>query len=218
MLRIDHITYINLKMMPIKTRLIKLCIGWLTAGIIYVLSGVITHAVWIVPETYIDTLIPFDPAGIWLYISFYMYIPYVFMIADAAKVKPMSLAFILSAVISGIVFMIIPSSMVYPKIQSDGYSAQLLNFVMQTDTPQNCLPSLHGSLLTICTMAVWDERKRIRSFACLFITLFMYYSIIQVRRHLFIDLFAGIGVGVFTYIISYPIINHYNIACRANKL
>jgi membrane-associated phospholipid phosphatase len=196
--------------MHIKTRLAKLCIGWLTAGIIYILSGFITRAVWIVPETYIDTLISFDPAGIWLYLLFYIYIPYVFIMADATSVKPMSLAFVLSAVISGIVFMIIPSSIVYPKIQSDGYSAQILNFVMQTDTPQNCLPSLHGSLLTICTMAIWDERKRIRSFACLFMTLFMYYSIIQVRRHVFIDLVAGIGIGVFTYLISYYMINHSN--------
>lgn len=196
--------------MPIKNRLTKLCIGWLTAGIIYVLSGFITKAAWIVPETYIDTFIPFDPAGIWLYLAFYIYIPYVFIVADAARVNPMALAFVLSAVISGIVFMIIPSSMVYPKVQSDGYSTQILNFVMQTDTPQNCLPSLHGSLLTICTMAVWDERKRIRNVACLLVTLFMYYAIIQVRRHLFIDLFAGIGTGVFTYLISSYIINRYH--------
>lgn len=196
--------------MPIKNRLTKLCIGWLTAGIIYVFSGFITKAVWIVPETYIDTFIPFDPAGIWLYLAFYIYIPYVFIVADAARVNPMALAFVLSAVISGIVFMLVPSSMVYPKIQSDGYSTQILNFVMQTDTPQNCLPSLHGSLLTICTMAVWDERKRIRNIACLLMTLSMYYAIIQVRRHLFIDLVAGIGTGVVTYLISCYIINHYH--------
>lgn len=195
--------------MPIKNRLTKLCIGWLTAGIIYVLSGFITRAAWIVPETYIDTFIPFDPAGIWLYLAFYIYIPYVFIVADAARVNPMALAFVISAVISGIVFMIIPSSIVYPKVQSDGYSTLILNFVMQTDTPQNCLPSLHGSLLTICTMAVWDERKRIRNVACLLMTLFMYYAIIQVRRHVFIDLASGIGTGVFTYLISYYIINHY---------
>lgn len=196
--------------MPIKNRLTKLCIGWLTAGIIYVLSGFITRAVWIVPETYIDTLIPFDPAGIWLYLAFYIYIPYAFLVADAARVNPMALAFVISAVISGIVFMIIPSSMVYPKVQSDGYSTLILNFVMQTDTPQNCLPSLHGSLLTICTMAIWDERKRIRNVACLLMTLFMYYAIIQVRRHLFIDLVAGIGTGVATYLISSYIINRYH--------
>ena len=196
--------------MPIKNRLTKLCIGWLTAGIIYALSGFITQTVWIVPETYIDTLIPFDPAGIWLYLAFYIYIPYVFIVADAKRVNPMCLAFVFSAVISGMVFMIIPSSMVYPKIQSDGYSTQILNFVMQTDTPQNCLPSLHGSLLTICTMAVWDERKRIRSVACLLMTLLMFYAIIQVRRHLFIDLAAGIGTGIFAYLIAYYIINHYH--------
>lgn len=195
--------------MPIKNRLTKLCIGWLTAGIIYVLSGFIIKAVWIVPETYIDTLIPFDPAGIWLYLAFYIYIPYVFLVADAARVNPMALAFVMSAVISGIVFMIIPSSIVYPKIQGDAYSTQILHVVMQTDTPQNCLPSLHGSLLTICTIAVWDKGKRIRNVACLLMTLSMYYAIIQVRRHVFIDLVAGIGTGVFTYLISSYIINRY---------
>lgn len=187
--------------MSLKTRFFYLLIGWLSSCVIYVATGVVTRNAWIVPESTVDTYIPFSPFGIWLYVSFYIYIPYTFLTAEASKVKLLSRVFIVNGIISGILFLLIPSSMVFPDYKADGISAFVLNFIAENDTPQNCFPSMHGSLITVCTLANWDNKRKIRSYVCILLVILMYYSIIQVRRHLFIDLMAGAGLGILVWVI-----------------
>jgi membrane-associated phospholipid phosphatase len=193
--------------MSLKTRLLFLFIGWLPVGIIYIAASFARGNNWIVPGSFVERLIPFSPSGIWLYLLFYVYIPYTFITANASKIKIMSLSFILSACISGICFVFLPSSMNYPSFEIDDISSWCLNFVRTYDTEQNCFPSLHGSLITICTLANWDRNKKIRSYGCILLTLLMYYSIIQVRRHVFIDLAAGVVLALLAWQFSIYILN-----------
>lgn len=185
--------------MLLKTRLFYLLMSWLSAGLIYFGSSFFTSNSWIVPESWIDSLIPFSPSGIWLYLLFYVYIPFAFITASEIKVRTMSLAFILTSFISGILFVSFPSSLHYPEFEVNGISSYCLNFVSTNDTAHNCFPSMHASLITISTVALWDNTKKIQSFSYLFLTIAMYYAIIQVRRHVFIDLAAGIGLALVVW-------------------
>jgi membrane-associated phospholipid phosphatase len=185
--------------MLLKTRLFYLLIGCLTTCMVYIAAGFVRGSTWIIPETPIDQFIPFNPTGIWLYLFLYVYIPYTFLTVNESKVKRISLVFIITSCISGIIFVFLPSSVIFPDFKIDGMSASLLKFVSENDTEQNCIPSLHASLITICTLANWDKTNKIRSYGCILLTLLMYYSIIEVRRHVFIDLAAGILVAVIVW-------------------
>jgi membrane-associated phospholipid phosphatase len=185
--------------MPLKTRLFFLLIGWLPSCIIYIAAGFVRGDTWIIPETRIEQFIPFSSVGIWLYLCFYLYIPYTFLTVNQSKVKRLTLVFIVTACISGIIFLCIPSTILFPEFKTDGISAQLLNFVSENDTEQNCFPSMHASLITICTLANWDPTNKLRSYGCIILTLLMYYSIIAVRRHVFIDLAAGIALAILLW-------------------
>ena len=161
---------------------------------------------WIVPETFIDSVIPFNPIGVWLYLSFYIYVPYAFFIANKANLEPMSSAFIISGLCSGLIFILFPSTITYPIFKIDNLSSKCLNFVAQFDTYQNCFPSIHGSLITICTIGLLKKSNYKRNFFHLLIAVFMFYSIIQVRRHVFIDLASGIFIGCISYLIACQLI------------
>lgn len=202
--------------MSLKIRFFYLLIGWLSSCIIYVATGAVTRNAWIIPESAVENYIPYSPYGIWLYISFYIYIPYTFFTAEASKIKLLSWVFIISGIISGILFLLVPTSMVFPDYKTDGISAFVLNFIAENDTPQNCFPSMHGSLITICTLANWNRKRKIRSYACVLLVILMYYSIIQVRRHLFIDLMAGAGLGVLVWVICSRIWKHESIFPKNN--
>jgi len=152
-----------------------------------------------IPESWVDVYIPFSPTGIWLYLLFYLYIPYCFLTVNESKVKPISLAFVLTSFISGIIFILVPSSLHFPVIKVDGISAALLNFVSVNDTDYNCFPSMHASLITISTLALLDKTQQWRSLGAILLTVLMYGAIIQVRRHVFIDLAGGIAIAIITW-------------------
>lgn len=188
--------------MTLKTRFFYLLIGWVSTCIIYFATGaVLENNAWIIPESAIDRYIPFSPHGIWLYISFYIYVPYTFLTVEPSKVKITSYVFLITGIVSGILFLLVPSSMIYPDYKADGISAFVLNLIAENDTPQNCFPSMHASLITICTLANGNKARKARSILCVLLMLCMFYSIIQVRRHLFIDLGAGAGLGILVWTI-----------------
>lgn len=185
--------------MPLKNRLLHLFVAWLVTGIVYAGAGFVTTDARIVPESGIEQLIPFSAYGIWLYLSFYLYIPYTFVTADAARIRPLSAAFVVTAIVSGIFFVWLPTTIRFPESGTDGISARLLHFVSENDTPHNCFPSMHGSLITLCTLANLERSRKLRSIGCALLTLAMYCAIIQVRRHVFIDLAAGIVLALIVW-------------------
>jgi membrane-associated phospholipid phosphatase len=64
------------------------------------------------------------------------------------------------------------------------------------DSAQNCLPSLHGALTLLCVWALCDKRHLLRSTLAVVLGVAICYAIIALRRHVSIDLAAGLAVGV----------------------
>lgn len=188
--------------MAIKTRLLYLLISWLAAGLVYIGASFTGGNAWLVPESPVEQLIPFSASGIWLYLLFYVYIPYTFLTAEQSKIQPMTAAFILTACVSGLVFVFFPTSIRFPDFEPNGIASRLLHFVSMHDTEQNCFPSMHASLITLCTLANWNVTQKARSYGVVLLTVLMYYSILQVRRHVFIDLAAGILLAVLAWQFS----------------
>lgn len=97
-------------------------------------------------------------------------------------------------------FMLFPTALAaYPAPDPGTISGWLLHGLMQVDSPQNCLPSLHAALTLLCVHALYRDGSQTRTRAYN-LALWLWggliaLSIIVLRRHLFIDLIAGLLLG-----------------------
>lgn len=182
--------------MPTLFRLRHLIIGWGSVGLVYALTGLFQGQGAMLPETALDRMIRFNPAGIWMYLSFFALIPYTYFSADAARVLWLRRSMQLSALFCGLVFFMWPTTLHYPPVLGDGISESLLRLLQAGDSTQNCLPSLHGALTLLCVWALLDGRRILRSILALLCGVGIGISIIQLRRHVSIDLAAGLAAGL----------------------
>jgi hypothetical protein len=187
--------------MTLLTRLLHLLAGWGSVGLVYFSSdwlqgqgALLPH---ILPETLIDRAIAYSDAAIWLYLSFFILIPYTYLVATPQRVRWLARAMAMSALMCGLVFLLYPTTLAYPPVgDGTGWSTQLLRMLQAADSTQNCLPSLHGALTLLCAWALLQRDRPIRSALAVLLTLGICYAIIALRRHVSIDLGAGLLVGM----------------------
>lgn len=177
-------------------RLGQMLLGWGSVGLAYGLASIVMGAPTVLPITPLDRMIPFSASAVWIYLSFFVLIPTTYLYVDAARLGWLRRSMQLAAMISGAVFLLWPTTLIYPVVHGTGASVTLLRWLTAADSPQNCLPSLHGALTLLCVWALCDRRQPWRSAAALAAGLAIGVSIIALRRHLSIDLGAGIAVGV----------------------
>lgn len=182
--------------MTASTRLRHLILGWGAVGVVYTLTGLFQGQGATLPETALDRMIPFDPAGIWLYLSFFLLIPYAYFSVDAQRVLWLRRSMQGTALFCGLVFLLWPTTLRYPPVSGAGIDVALLRLLQAGDSSQNCLPSLHGALTLLCVWALLDARRVLRSVLVLGVGVGICVSIIQLRRHVSIDLGAGLAAGL----------------------
>ena len=187
----------NPSSMTVRGRLLHLLAGWGSVGLVYFSSDLLQGQGVLLPETALDRAIPYTDAAIWLYLSFFLLIPYVYLAADAPRVRWLARAMALSALACGVVFLLYPTTLAYPPVGGgSAWSTQALRLLQAADSAQNCLPSLHGALTLLCVWALCDKRHLLRSALALVLGVAICYAIIALRRHVSIDLAAGLAVGV----------------------
>ncbi|MDN2708396.1 phosphatase PAP2 family protein [Janthinobacterium sp. SUN118] len=183
--------------MTLTSRLLHLLAGWGSVGLVYFSSDLLQGQGMLLPETAIDRAIAYNDAAIWLYLSFFILIPYAYLAAEAARVRWLARAMALSAIMCGAVFLLYPTTLAYPPVgEGSAWSTQALRMLQSFDSAQNCLPSLHGALTLLCVWALCDRRHLLRSVLAVVLGVAICYAIIALRRHVSIDLAAGLAVGI----------------------
>lgn len=178
-------------------RLLYLLAGWGSVGLVYFSSDLLQGQGVILPETVIDRAIAYSDAAIWLYLSFFILIPYTYLVVSPARVRWLARAMAVSALVCGVVFLLYPTTLAYPPVGDGmGWSTQVLRMLQTMDSTQNCLPSLHGALTLLCAWVLFERERPIRSALAVLLTLGICYAIIALRRHVSIDLGAGLLVGL----------------------
>lgn len=171
-------------------------LGWGAVGLVYAFTSAFQGQGMLLTETALDRLIPFNPAGIWVYLSFFIFIPYTFITAQPRKLLWLRNSMQTCAVVCGLIFLLWPTTLLYPAITGDELSPRLLRFLASFDSSQNCLPSLHGALTLLCAWALLDTKRKLHSGLAVVWSVCIFISIIQLRRHLSIDLAAGMAAGL----------------------
>lgn len=177
-------------------RLKQMLLGWGCVGLIYNSSDRWQGAGLVLQPGPIDRLIPFDPAGVWLYLSFFLLIPAAYFNCPENRLIWLRSAFQLAALTAGAVFLAWPTTLSYPADPGGTLSSTLLAALTQVDSAQNCFPSLHMALTVLAIQALHDDGRPVKNALFWLWGLGIAFSIIQLRRHLFIDLAAGTGLGL----------------------
>jgi len=178
----------------IKTNLPRwwyMLLGWGTVGFVYNLTDRLQGPGTVILPSLIDRLIPFTPHAIWLYLSFFLLIPLAYLFAPMERVKVLAKAMQLTALGAGVVYVAWPTTMVYPIDHGTTLSSAVLSVLAQVDSRQNCMPSLHMALTVLAVWAVGDGKQKVRTAFFVIWAIAIGFSILQLRRHLLIDLVSG---------------------------
>lgn len=177
-------------------RLKALLFGWGTVGVVYQLSAQFQGQGTVLPTSLVDEWIPFSASAIWLYLSFFIIVPLSYLSCPMSRLAGLRRATQLTALIAGAVYLIFPTTMVYPQVVGDDFSTRVLQLLLLIDSPQNCLPSLHIALTVLAVWAMSDGQQKVKTGFYLLWGAAIAFSILQLRRHLFIDLVTGAILAV----------------------
>ena len=94
------------------------------------------------------------------------------------------------------VYMLWPTTLAYPVDQGSTLSSAMLAFLTWVDSSQNCLPSLHMALMALAVWGISAARRTVRTALFVLWVAVIAWSILQLRRHLFIDVLSGALLAV----------------------
>ncbi|PHM45049.1 inositol phosphorylceramide synthase [Xenorhabdus mauleonii] len=181
-------------------RLLCCVFGWGTVGIIYKLTANYQKNGYsqakILPPSFIDEWIVFSSGGVWLYLSFFLLIPLSYLFCPLFRVRWLMFVMQGCALFSGVVYLLYPTTLDYPPVTGDKISDHVLRYLIEIDSSQNCLPSLHASLTVLSVYAMWQGKQKFWRLLWVTWGILIGFSIIQLRRHLLIDIVAGILTAI----------------------
>ncbi|MBP6123055.1 MULTISPECIES: phosphatase PAP2 family protein [Providencia] len=172
-------------------RLLCCLIGWGTVGIVYSYTGQLTEKAALLTPSMVDNAFHFSVHGIWLYLSFFIFIPLGYLFCPLERLCPLMYSMQLCALISGAIYLLFPTTMIYSSYDMISVSGRLLSALIDIDSPQNLLPSLHVSLTLVVLNALWSKQQKYRTALYLFWAIAICLSVLVLKRHLFIDVVTG---------------------------
>ncbi|HEC8324242.1 TPA: phosphatase PAP2 family protein [Providencia rettgeri] len=173
------------------TRFIYCLLGWGAVGIVYQYTGQVTGQAHILSPSEIDNAVPFSPDAIWLYLSFFLFIPLGYFLSPLRKARSLMYAMQLCALVSGAVYLRYPTTMLYHDYDLSTLSGRALSALINIDSPQNLLPSLHVSLTLVVLNALWSTQQKFRTLFYSLWAIAICASVLVLKRHLFIDVVTG---------------------------
>ena len=138
------------------------------------------------------------PIFLIFYVSSYLLIIMPFLVLRRSyEIRKLIYVYWAIAIVSFIVFLIIPAKVVRPVVL-DGFFASLLNFFWTYfDLPYNSLPSLHISL---SFAAAYLMRKHLNFAFLLLWVLLIAVSTILIKQHYILDIITGLALSILVLI------------------
>ncbi len=154
----------------------------------------------LLPMSMIDNAIPFIPETIWIYLSEY----FLFFITYAAM-KDIKLSnryvysFLSLQTVSVLIFWVFPTAFprdLFPLPDSLDFATNyVFKSLRTTDSPANCLPSLHVSSVYLSALMFLKERRSKFPFMFLWATMIA-ISTLTTKQHYLIDVITGLLMAV----------------------
>ena len=165
-------------------------------------------------ELPIDSYIPFIPAFILPYVLCYAHwVINIIMSAHTGRERfnKFSTALMLSQIICGILFLVVPTTIVRPDVSMyKGVVGVLLKFIYGMDAPVNLFPSMHCLLSWFSWIAVrnCDNVPRWYQIFSLIFAIIVCISTVTVKQHFFVDIIGGVVLAETCWQLCNRLINN----------
>lgn len=158
--------------------------------------------------TNLDNKIPFIKEWVVIYLGCYAFwaVNYI-LVTREGKEEWFRFAFsdLLSKVICGIIFIILPTTNIRPEVAGNDIFSILMRFVYYVDLPVNLFPSLHCLVSWFCFIGIRKSKKIplwYKVFSCIFA--FMVCMSTQfTKQHYLIDIAGGIIISELCYFLAW---------------
>ena len=160
----------------------------------------------------IDREVPLVPGFVSIYLGCYLFwiINYILIARQGEEhCVRFAVADIMSRLVCGVFFLVLPTTNVRPVLSGDGIWVALLQAVYKIDAPVNLFPSIHCLVSWFSFIGIRGRTtvpKTYRVFSCLF-ALLVCVSTQVTKQHYIVDVFGGIAIAEITYYIAF----HTNI-------
>ena len=174
----------------------QLLLGWGFVGVIYHLTDNLQGTGQVIAPSWIDNKIPFSASAIWAYLSFFLIIPAGYFLAPLNAVRWLARSMQLAALGAGLIYLLWPTTVDTPPDSGLGIESMLLKQLVAVDSAQNCFPSLHIALTLLAVWAIAKSRRNLMTLVFILWGGTIAFSILQLKRHLFIDLVGGVVLAL----------------------
>jgi membrane-associated phospholipid phosphatase len=142
----------------------------------------------------VDAWVPFLPAAVWLYASWYV-APALIFFAERSQFRRTALAVAAAFLACAVGWTLVPAVMTRPVLDGrPDASARMLRAIYAIDPPSNLFPSFHAALAAIIA---WAALAWPRAFpAVLAWMVAICASCLLTRQHYVLDVVAGVLVGL----------------------
>jgi len=159
----------------------------------------------IVLNNSLDDLFPFCASFIYVYVFWYLLlilVPILYYIYDKDVLKKYTYTNFISVLICGIIFVIIPTTILRPEIDNNNFTLWLLNFIYDMDTPAvNCFPSIHCLICFIFILCnIKSKLPNIYKYLINVFSVLIVFSTFFIKQHVIYDALASLIISILVYI------------------
>ncbi len=201
---------------PIKISFCLICFQIL----IYFFTKLIQGSPHIIGST-IDTNFPFINIFIIPYVIWYLMIfliPYIFYKKDKNTFVKYLLCYLITIIIANIIYVIYPSVVLRPNIDTTIFLNKLVNLIYAVDSPAlNCFPSIHCAISMMFILYSFScKNLNIKSkILVLIISILIMLSTLFIKQHVILDLVSG---NIIALIIYFILKNNTKLVNKVKKL
>ena len=157
--------------------------------------------------TELDRQVPFRAEWIFIYLvcSLFWAVNYILIVREGKEQWfRFATADIMSRMICGVFFILLPTTNVRPEVTGSGLASELVRFVYGIDAPTNLFPSIHCLVSWFCFIGIRKSRKipkGYKIFSAVF-ALLVCASTQFTKQHYLVDVAAGIILAEGCYYIA----------------
>ncbi len=178
---------------PVACSILVNCIGYF--GIKLLQNGIQFHDISIAA----DFRIPFWPGFIYVYVAAFAQWC-IGLITCGRESREFCYRWLsaeqVAKLITFVIFVIYPTTMVRPEITGTGLTALIMRVVYTLDTPVNLFPSIHCLVSWFCFRTAMREQKVSKGYRWFqfFSTIAVFASVVLVKQHRLVDIAGGVLV------------------------
>ena len=150
--------------------------------------------------------IPLVPEFFWVYMSMYGLFLLPPFVLNPEQLKRLGKQLVVVTVLSGILFLLIPTELGFVRIEPQDLLYQgLFEQLFTIDLPHNLVPSLHVVFSAVIALALLEGISRSYIKLALWIWLVLLcLSTLLVHQHHLLDVFSGLLIAVLSYFYFLP--------------